>query len=333
MQYLAIDEQQKLYFSQTQKPEISDDECLIQVRAIGINRADILQKQGKYPAPVGESEILGIEACGDIVAIGDSVAYQNEESFTLGDKVFAIVPGGAYAEFVKVKTAHLIKLPKHFSYVEGAAIAEAYLTAYQCLFSIAKLQEHSNVLIHAGASGVGSAAIQLAKRINCHVTVTVGSDEKVTACKEIGADEAINYQSTDFVIWSKQQKRSYDVIVDVVAGQYMNKNISVCALDSHIVMLSMLGGRYAESIDVAKMLLKRINITATTLRSRTDEYKTELVNAFKAEFYHYLEDDLIVPVIHQQLLWQEVERAHQIMMSNENIGKIILKITTGHTHN
>ena len=326
MKYLAIDEQQELSFSNTEVPRIASDECLIKVRAIGVNRADILQKQGKYPAPNGESKILGIEACGDIVAIGDSSVQVDDNDFEVGDKVFAIVPGGAYAEYVKVKTAHLIKLPEHFSYAQGAAIAEAYLTAYQCLFLIAGLKEKSKVLIHAGASGVGSAAIQLAKRFQCHVTVTVGSEEKVSACKALGADEAINYRDTDFVAWSKQQKQNYDVIVDVVAGQYVNKNVSVCALDGHIVMLSMLGGRFAESIDVAKMLLKRVNISATTLRNRDDAYKSKLINAFKADFYQSLENGVLQPVIYQKIPWQDVEIAHQVMMSNSNIGKIILTL-------
>jgi putative PIG3 family NAD(P)H quinone oxidoreductase len=324
LQYLAINEQQTLYFCETGLPEISHDECLIKVRAIGVNRADILQKQGKYPAPAGESEIIGIEACGDIVVIGESSTL--EGTFAINDKVFAIVPGGAYAEYVKVKTAHLFQLPTNFTYVEGAAIAEAYLTAYQCLFFIADLKPHSKVLIHAGASGVGSAAIQLAKGLDCHVTVTVGNEEKVLACKALGADEVINYQRIDFVKYSKEKKQDYDVIVDVVAGPYVNKNISVCALDGHIVMLSMLGGRYAESIDVAKMLLKRLNITATTLRNRSDEYKNGLVNAFKADFYPQLKQGVISPVIYQQSPWQKAESAHKVMMNNENVGKLILTI-------
>jgi putative PIG3 family NAD(P)H quinone oxidoreductase len=326
LKYLAIDEQQTLSFSETEVPKIASDECLIKVRAIGVNRADILQKQGKYPAPAGESEILGIEACGDIVAIGTSTTLDDTSDFNINEKVFTIVPGGAYAEYVKVKTAHLIKLPEHFSYADGAAIAEAYLTAYQCLFLIAGLKEKSKVLIHAGASGVGSAAIQLAKCLNCHVTVTVGNEDKVAACKVLGANEAINYNDTDFVVWSKQQGQSYDVIVDVVAGEYVSKNIAVCALDGHIVMLSMLGGRYAENIDIAKMLLKRINISATTLRSRTDEYKSRLINAFKDEFYLHLQQGLLEPVIYQQSPWHQVEQAHQIMMNNENIGKLILEL-------
>jgi putative PIG3 family NAD(P)H quinone oxidoreductase len=321
LKYLTIDEQQTLFFSETEVPKIASDECLIKVRAIGVNRADILQKQGKYPPPPSESEILGIEACGDISAIGGS-----QTRWQLGDKVFAIVPGGAYAQYVKVKTSHLISLPEHLTYAQGAAIAEAYLTAYQCLFTIANLQQQAKVLIHAGASGVGSAAIQLAKRFNCYVTATVGSKEKIVACKALGADVVINYRQTDFAACSKQHQQNYDVIIDMVAGDYLNKNISLCALDGHIVMLSMLGGRFAENIDVAKMLLKRVKITATTLRNRSDEYKTSLIQAFNNSFCHDLEQSLISPVIHQEISWQLAEKAHQMMLNNENIGKIILLV-------
>jgi len=322
LRYIAINEQQQLSFDEIEKPTIDSDECLIKVKAIGVNRADILQKKGQYPPPPGESEILGIEACGEIAAIGSE-----QTNWQLGDKVFAIVPGGAYAQYVKVKTRHLIKLPENFSYAQGAAIAEAYLTAYQCLFSIANLQANANVLVHAGASGVGSAAIQLAKQLNCHVSVTVGHEDKVAACKALGADEAINYQQTDFVAWSKQQKRRYDVILDVVAGEYVNRNIDVCALDGHIVIISLLGGRFAENVDVGKMLAKRVNIHATTLRSRHDDYKSQLIKAFSQDFYRCLKLGAISPVIYQQLSWEEAETAHQIMINNENIGKIILMVT------
>jgi NADPH2:quinone reductase len=321
LRYIAINEQQQLGFDEIEKPVIADDECLIKVRAIGVNRADILQKQGNYPPPPGESTILGIEACGELVAIGEQ-----QSSWSIGDKVFAIVPGGAYAEFVKVKTEHLIKLPENLTYAQGAAMAEVFLTAYQCLFIIAELKPKAKVLIHAGASGVGTAAIQLAKSINCHVSVTVSRDEKAMACKALGADEAVNYQQTNFVSWAKENKRSFDVILDVVAGEYVNKNISVCALDGHIVMLSMLGGRFAENIDVAKMLLQRVSIHATTLRSRSNDYKTRLINAFNRDFYQYIEQGTLTPVIYHQYSWFDVEIAHQVMLNNKNIGKLILNV-------
>lgn len=326
LRYLTTNERQNLVFSETELPLIRSDECLIRVKAIGINRADILQKQGKYPPPRGESEILGIEVSGDIHALGDESNTRNND-WNIGDRVIAIVPGGAYAEYVKVKIAHLIRLPQQYTYQEGAALPEAFLTAYQCLFSIANLADNSQVLIHAGASGVGSAAIQLAKKIGCDVTVTVGSEEKVTACLAMGANAALNYQHIDFSVWAKEHKpNGFDVILDVVAGDYVNKNISVCATDGHIVMLSMLGGRFAERVDIAKMLIKRVNMHATTLRSRSEHYKTTLINAFHKRFYHDFSANELKPIIHQCYTWHQANEAHDIMTNNVNIGKLILNV-------
>ncbi len=322
MKYIAVNEQQNLIFAETNRPEINANQCLVKVKAIGVNRADILQRQGKYPPPVGESEILGLEVCGDIVACGRKV-----QKWQLGDKVFGLVAGGGYAQYVAVNSDHLIALPEQFSYQQGAAIAEVFLTAYQSLFTLAQLKVKQSVLIHAGASGVGTAAIQLAKARQCKVTVTVGSTEKATACLELGADHAINYQQNDFVLWSKENHpQGFDVIIDVVSGDYLMKNIKVAALDAKIIILSMLGGRFCSSVDIAKLLLKRITIQASTLRNRSDKYKTSLVNAFIADFYEALSMGIIQPVIAQVFPWQQVELAHQVLMRNSNIGKLILTV-------
>lgn len=205
LKYIHVDNQQSLVFSQTDMPELAADECLIKVHAIGINRADLLQRAGKYPAPAGESPILGLEVSGEIVRCGEAVSDNHlAKPWQVSDKVFALVAGGGYAQYVKVKAGQLFCLPEQFTFEQGAACAEVFLTAYQSLFSIAKLADKSKVLIHAGASGVGSAAIQLAKAKQCHVTVTVGSESKAKACLALGADCAINYQDTDFVSWSKK---------------------------------------------------------------------------------------------------------------------------------
>lgn len=324
MRYLTTNEQSQLEFATKLPPEIADDECLIKVKCIGVNRADILQKQGKYPAPKGESDVLGIEVSGEIHAIGAKHSRANIE-WAIGDRVFAIVPGGAYAQYVKVKVSHLFKLPEQLSFIQGAGIAEVFLTAYQCLFSIAQLKNNSQVLIHAGASGVGSAAIQLAKQRNCHVTVTVGNTEKVEACLDLGADIALNYNEVDFSLWAKEHKpMGFDVILDVVAGDYVSKNINVCALDGHIILLSMLGGRFAEKVDIAKLLFKRINIHATTLRNRSDEYKTKLIGDFHEDFHQAFSKGMLKPIIHQASSWLQAEQVHQVMMKNANIGKLIL---------
>ena len=322
MKHLAINEQQNLYFSASKRPQISADQCLIKVYAIGVNRADILQRQGKYPPPAGESEILGLEVCGEIVACGNHV-----EQWQCGGKVFGLVAGGGYAEYAVINAEHLMELPENYSYQQGAAIAEVFLTAYQSLFYIAHLKPKQSVLIHAGASGVGCAAIQLAKIKQCFVVVTVSSDEKAQSCLALGADIAINYRETDFVQWTKiHYKQGFDVIIDVVAGEYVNKNINVIALDGTIVILSMLAGRFCENIDIAKMLMKRVSIQASTLRNRGNKYKTELIKLFIQDFFKLFAKGEIKPVISHEFSWKEVESAHQVMLNNENIGKIVLTV-------
>lgn len=329
MQYINVDNQQSLIMSETAKPEISADECLLRVKAIGVNRADLLQRAGKYPAPAGESSILGLEVSGEIVQCGELAGINSfGEPWKSGDKVFALVAGGGYAEFVKVKAAQLFTLPEAFSFEQGAACAEVFLTAYQSLFTIAGLEPKSTVLIHAGASGVGSAAIQLAKAKHCYVVVTVGNAQKTQACLALGADVAINYQESDFVSWSKANVSSgYDVIIDVVAGEYVAKNINVAALDGHIVTLSMLGGRYCPPLDIAKLLGKRLTLSASTLRNRSDDYKAKLVHDFINGFYAELLTGQIKPIIDTVYPWQQAELAHEKMANNENIGKLVLTVS------
>ncbi|WDE14118.1 NAD(P)H-quinone oxidoreductase [Thalassomonas haliotis] len=322
MKFIDVDKDNQLVFAVTELPEIAADECLVKVRAIGVNRADLLQRAGQYPPPAGESKILGLEVCGEIAHCGSGVA-----NWQVGDKVFGLVPGGGYSEFSRVKAAQLFPLPKHFNYSQGAASAEVFLTAFQSLFSLANLQENESVLVHAGASGVGTAAIILAKLCGCDVTVTAGSAKKLTACRALGADHLINYREEDFVQWKKTHKpKGFDVILDVVAGSYVNKNVSVAALDGRIVMLAMLGGRYSECLDIAKLLLKRLTLQASTLRNRSDDYKAKLVNDFNNRFGVALEQGKITPVIDHVYGWQDAELAHSRMANCENIGKLVLAL-------
>ncbi len=329
MQYIQVDKQQTLIMSETAVPVIAADECLLEVKAIGVNRADLLQRAGKYPAPEGESKILGLEVSGEIIQCGKNIELNVQaKPWKNGDKVFALVSGGGYAQYVKVKANQVFRLPQHFSYEQGAACAEVFLTAYQSLFSIAGLKPNSKVLIHAGASGVGSAAIQLAKAKQCFVVVTVGCKEKAQACLSLGADVAINYQEVDFVTWSKENLTSgYNIIVDVVAGDYLAKNINVAALDAQLVILSMLGGRFTPQVDVAKLLAKRITISASTLRNRSDDYKANLIACFIKDFYQQLENGEIMPVIDSVFSWQQADRAHEKMANSKNIGKLILTVS------
>ncbi len=318
MQYIQVHDNQ-ISFATMPIPEIASDECLVKVEAIGVNRADILQRQGKYPAPVGESEVLGLEMSGFIEQVGSSVVNK-----TVGQRVFGLVAGGAYAQYVKVKADHLMSLPDNYSFEQGAATAEVFLTAYQSLFLLGNLQPKQNILIHAGASGVGTAAIQLAKAMDCFVTTTVSSETKAEACKVLGADKRIVYKETDFYTFCKESKYSFDVIVDVVAGDYVNKNVALCKPDARIIILSMLGGRYAEKLDIARMLLNRVQLIASTLRNQSVAYKTNLIRHFVDQFGEKLAAGNIYPVIDCIMSWEEVDIAHLKMIDNKNIGKIIL---------
>jgi NADPH2:quinone reductase len=320
LKYINVTSDEQLTFAETPVPDFSGDECLIRVKAIGVNRADILQRQGNYPAPKGESTILGLEVCGEIVACGSAV-----NNWKTNDKVFGLVAGGGYAEYVVIKSSQLFYLPATFTFEQGAACAETFLTAYQSLFSIAQLQPKQSVLIHAGASGVGCAAITLAKAKDCFVVVTAGSEEKCQACLKLGADVAINYHQNSFEQWKKANvPDGFNVIIDVVGGDYLQRNINVAAVDSHIVILSILQGRYCEKIDIGKMLSKRITITASTLRNRSNDYKAELVANFKEDFGKLLCAGQLLPVIDTCYSWGNANKAHHRMLENGNIGKLVL---------
>jgi NADPH2:quinone reductase len=322
MQYLEVNDTGQLYVATTERPEVGPGQCLIRVKAIGVNRADLLQKQGKYPPPAGESPILGLEVCGDIIELGAGVSQ-----WQCQDKVYALVAGGGYAQYVVVDASHLMPLPEHLSYAQGAALAEVFLTAYQSLFTLAKLQPGEHLLVHAGASGVGTAAIQLAKDKGAEVCVTASSAEKLDACLALGADSAINYRQEDFVTTHKKRNdKAFDVVLDVVGGDYVNRNLKVMALDSRLVILAILGGRFCPELDIARMLQKRVTIMASTLRNRSIEYKAQLVKDFLRDFGDSLNNGAVKPVVAQTFNWQQAEVAHQQMAANQNIGKYILLV-------
>lgn len=309
-----------LCFGQTDKPQITDEQLLVKVAAIGVNRADILQRMGKYPPPKGESPILGLEICGEVV--------ESADPDWLGKQVFGLVGGGAYAEYCVLEKSQAFELPDKCDVLQGAGIAEIFLTAYQAMFAIGELKSNQTVLIHAGASGVGTAAIRLAKAVSAKVVVTVGSEEKQQFCRALGADIAINYKTQDFVSAIKEQvPGGVNLVVDCIAGDYINRDINCMAMDSKIVVLAMMQGRFVEMLDMAKMLGKRITITASTLRSRSSDYKARLVADFKRDFFDKIESGKITPVIDKVFDWQDVEQAHRYIEGNLNKGKVVLKVS------
>lgn len=315
---------QQLKVGETQRPLLKPGQVLVKVNAFGINRADTLQRQGKYPAPAGESTILGLEMAGEVIEVADPAELaSNRDRWEKGDKVFGLVAGGAYAEYVAVNASHLIRVPKNITMSEAAGLAEVFLTAFQSMFEVTSLQIKQNVLIHAGASGVGLAAIQLAKISGCNVAVTASSDLKLKKCAELGADLLINYQQQDFVQRIKQDWQACDLIIDFVAGDYLNRNLQVLNIDGSIVNLAMLSGRYVEKLDMGMVLIKRAKIIGSTLRSRSDDYKDKLITNFKRQFMHMFESAELLPVIDTVYRAEKVTLAHQRLEDNDTMGKII----------
>ncbi|WP_425542570.1 NAD(P)H-quinone oxidoreductase [Aliiglaciecola litoralis] len=321
MHYIDYDPNKDLHamkIASTALPTFGDDDVLIKVSAFGLNRADTLQRQGKYPPPPGESDILGLEVAGTVAAIGKNVTDLN-----LGDRVFGLVAGGGYAQYARIKSAHIMLTPASLSDEQAAGIAEVFLTAYQSLFALASLKKGQNVLVHAGASGVGLAAIQLAVSVGSSVAVTSSSDVKLARCQQMGATHLINYHDHCFAEYLRDQHFNADVIIDFVGGDYVNKNLKVLRQDGIIVQLAMLAGRYVEQLDMALMLMKRARLQGSTLRSRSDDYKTQLIAGFRQHFFDKFTQAKLIANIDTVYAAKDVAKAHQRLEQNETMGKLI----------
>lgn len=289
----------------------------VTVSAFGINRADTLQRQGKYPAPRGESNILGLEVCGLVTECGDSA-----QRWQPGDRVFGLVAGGGYATQVNVDENHLMPVPKNVSDEEAAGVAEVFLTAFQALFSLGHLTCGQKILLHAGASGVGLAAIQLAVLSGAQVAVTASTDEKLALCEKMGAALLIHYPTQVFSEQIKTQWGGVDLVLDFVGGGYLNSNLSCLNMDGNIVYLAMLAGRYSQ-LDMARLLAKRASIQGSTLRNRSDEYKQQLIEEFSRHWLSQLAQGKLKANIQQVLPARQVGQTHQILENNQSMGKFI----------
>ncbi len=310
-----------LTFTETDIPQPASHDIVVKVHAIGVNRADILQREGKYPPPKGESDIPGLEIAGEIISVG------REQPDTLkGKRVAALVAGGGYAEYALVRQGQWLELPDDWSFVEGAGLIETFITAWQTLFDIAQLQAGQRVLIHAGASGVGTSAIQLAKQKGCWVATTVSNDEKAERCKQLGADLTINYNESSFAEIIKAQGKGVDIVLDCVAGEYLNDNVKCLNMDGQIVVIAMLGGRFTHSFDMARLIMKRGKLQASTLRNQSDSKKQQLIKDFASTFGQALKTRQILPVIDSSYDWHNITEAHQRIESNQNIGKVVLTV-------
>ena len=311
-----------LYIGETEIPTISENEVLIEVHYAALNRADLLQRKGKYPPPKGESEILGLEASGIIKETGNEVS-----AFAPGDKVMTLLAGGGQAEFVSVDQRLVWKVPEATGLEKAAAIPEVFLTAYQALFFEGKTEPGSTVLIHAGASGVGTSAIQLAKSRGCKVICTASSSKHAT-CKNLGADLAIDYNTQDFALVVKEftKHRGVDIILDFIGAPNLEKNMDSLAVDGTLMLIATMGGIKLEEFNIRSILTKRLKIQGTTLRARSIAYKQDLIQSFVADFMPLLESGKIKPVIDSVFDWTDIRQAHQRMEANANSGKIVLKI-------
>ena len=305
------------------EPQAGAGECLVAVEAYGINRPDVLQRKGAYPPPAGASELPGLEIAGRIVA-GDAQALA-AAGFRLGDAVCALVAGGGYAQRCVAPVAQCLPVPQGWSMAEAASLPETFFTVWSNVFDRARLQPGESLLVHGGSSGIGVTAIQLAKAFGARVLVTVGTADKAAACLKLGADVAINYREQDFVAEAKAATggRGVDVILDMVAGDYVARNVECLADDGRAVIIAVQGGIKA-GFDAGQVLRRRLTITGSTLRPRPVAFKAAIAHALREKVWPLLAAGQISPVIYKTLPAAQAAEAHALMESGAHVGKIVL---------
>ena len=305
------------------QPEVRPGELLIAVHASGINRPDVLQRKGLYPMPPGVSDLPGLEVAGTVAA--GSAEDLAAAGLGIGDAVCALVAGGGYAEFCVAPAGQCLPVPQGLSMIEAASLPEAFFTVWQNVFAIAGLKAGETLLVQGGSSGIGVTAIQLAKALGATVIVTVGTDEKCAACLTIGADHAINYRTQDFVAETKHLTggKGVDVVLDMVAGAYVGREIECLADDGRLAIIATQGGNVS-AIDSGLLLRKRLTITGSTLRPRSVAYKTVLAQALRAMAWPLIEAGTVKPVIYQVFPAAQAATAHALMESSTHVGKIVL---------
>ena len=303
-------------------PEPGPGEVLIKVSAAGVNRPDVLQRSGVYPPPPGASDLPGLEVAGEIVS-GDAAAG----GFAVGDKVCALIAGGGYAEYVVAPAAQCLGIPKGLSEIEAAGLPETYFTVWSNVFDRGRLAQGETLLVHGGASGIGTTAIQLAVAMGNTVYATAGSDERARATEELGAALGINYRSQDFVeeVRRVTDQKGVNVILDMVAGDYINRDIKCLADDGRIVIIAVLGGSKA-TIDCGQVLRRRLTITGSTLRPRPVEFKADIAQSLQRHVWPLLEAGRVKPIVHQTFPLERACDAHAMMEAGEQVGKLILTV-------
>ena len=303
-------------------PVPGPDQILVRVRATALNRADTLQRQGLYPPPPGESDVLGLELAGEVEVVGSAV-----RDVHVGDRVFGLVGGGGYAEKAVLDARMAMPIPAGWSFAEAAAVPEVFFTAQETLFTLAQLRAGETVLIHAGASGVGTAGIQMARETGANVLVTAGSAEKIARCLELGAAAGCNYKERGFADWVHERTdgRGVDVIEDFIGAAYWDDNLKSLATGGRLVLVGFMGGTKAQT-NLGLILMKRLRIFGSVLRSRPLADKIDITRRFQAEWLPLLEAGRIKPIIDRRFGLHEAADAHRYMEANKNVGKIILDV-------
>ena len=302
----------------TPRPGAGD--VLIKVAAAGVNRPDVLQRRGRYPPPPGASDIPGLEIAGIVEAVGDGVA-----AWSAGDAVCALVAGGGYAEYCVAPAPQCLAVPRGLDLVAAAAIPETFFTVWTNVFQRGRLQPRESILIHGGSSGIGTTAIQLARACGARVFATAGSADKCAACERIGAERCINYRETDFVAAIRELTggAGVNVVLDIVGGAYVPRNLDVLAIEGRLVQIGVLGGAKTE-INVGTIMQKRLTVTGSTLRARPVADKAAIAAAVREHVWPLLESGAVTPIVHATFPLRDAAAAHRLMESSEHIGKIVL---------
>lgn len=301
-------------------PNVSNGDVLVRVKAAGVNRPDVFQREGNYPAPKGAPvDIPGLEIAGIVEAVGEDVTQWH-----IGDKVCALVSGGGYAEYVSVPSGHCLPIPNNLNFTEAASLPETVFTVWSNVFQRGNLKSQENFLIHGGTSGIGITAIQLAKAFGAKVFTTAGTDEKCKACLALGADICINYKENDFE--NALANDSMNIILDMVGGDYFEKNMNVLAPEGRLIYINAMQGN-AVKLNIMKMMQKRITITGSTLRSRDNAFKTILTKAVYEHVWPIILNGQFKPIVYKVFPMEEAAQAHRLMESSKHIGKIVLSLS------
>ena len=320
MKAIIVSENKELIWTDSEKPEILDNEVLIKIKATAVNRADVVQKNGFYPPPLGASEILGLECSGIIEAIGKNVKKRK-----VGEQVCALLAGGGYAQYASCPEEQAIPTPEGISLTNSASLPEVFATCWLNLFHEANMQENDIVLLHAGASGIGTAAIQLCNLFNCKSFVTASTHEKISYCIKLGAENGSLRSNKPFDDVKNWAPDGVDIILDPVGGSYFQDNLNVLSIEGRLLLIGLMGGTKSE-INLGQVLMKRQKIIGSTIRARSSIVKGKVMNDLLEKVWPHFKSKKIKPIIYKTMSIENANQAHEIMEKDENIGKLVLEI-------